>query len=52
MTHHPRPELTRQERRITLFTSGVWLIFLGWTVFGLVESTAAYQPRSPAGQHW
>ncbi|HIW45389.1 MAG TPA: hypothetical protein H9884_00580 [Candidatus Yaniella excrementigallinarum] len=48
MTHHPRPELTRQERRITLFTSGVWLIFLGWTVFGLIESTAAL-PAQIAG---
>lgn len=37
----PQPQHTCQQRRITIFTSGVWLIFLGWTVFGLIESTAA-----------
>lgn len=48
MIHQPRSDLTRQERRITLFTSGVWLIFLSWTVFGLIESTAAL-PAQVAG---
>lgn len=34
------PPATRQERRMILFTAGIWLIFLIWTVFGLLNSTA------------
>ncbi|GAA2045313.1 hypothetical protein GCM10009720_27730 [Yaniella flava] len=36
----PQPPATQQERRTVFFTAGVWLIFLIWTIVGLVESTA------------
>lgn len=31
--------MNRQERRTVFFTSGIWLIFLTWTVVGLIQST-------------
>lgn len=36
----PEVPTTVAERREALLTSGIWLIFLAWTVYGLIESTA------------
>lgn len=36
----PEAPTTRQERRAIVFVSGVWLVFLAWTIMGLLESTA------------
>jgi len=36
----PAPPRTPSARRVILFTAGVWLVFLGWTVLTLLESTA------------
>jgi len=36
----PPPPVTRQERRAVLYTAGVWLVFMGWTVIGFINSTA------------
>src|SRR5690625_6286764 len=36
----PPPPVTRQERRAVLYTAGVWLVFMGWTVIGFITSTA------------
>ncbi|NWN87381.1 MAG: sensor histidine kinase [Micrococcaceae bacterium] len=37
----PEPPGTRQEQRMILFTAGIWLIFLVWTVLGFLNSTAS-----------
>lgn len=36
----PEPPRTPSARRVVLFTAGIWLVFLGWTVIILIESTA------------
>jgi len=36
----PPPPVTKQERRAVLYTAGVWLVFMGWTVIGFINSTA------------
>ena len=36
----PEPPRTVPERRAIIFTSGIWLVFLAWTVFGFIASTA------------
>src|SRR5699024_11393547 len=36
----PAPPRTPSARRVILFTAGVWLVFLAWTVLTLLESTA------------
>ncbi|GAA4107456.1 sensor histidine kinase [Enteractinococcus coprophilus] len=38
--HLPEPPETPPERRAIIFTAGIWLVFLVWTVFGFLESTA------------
>lgn len=37
----PEPPSTRQEQRMIIFTAGIWLIFLVWTVLGFLNSTAS-----------
>lgn len=39
--HLPDAPVTQQERRSIIFTSGVWLVFLAWTVIGFINSSAA-----------
>lgn len=36
----PPPPATKQERRAVIYTAGVWLVFMGWTVIGFITSTA------------
>ncbi|GAA4478620.1 sensor histidine kinase [Enteractinococcus fodinae] len=36
----PDPPTTTAERRAIIFTAGIWLVFLGWTIIGFLESTA------------
>lgn len=36
----PDPPRTPAERRAIIFTAGIWLVFLGWTIIGFLESTA------------
>lgn len=43
--HLPEPPVTTSERRAVIFTAGVWLVFLAWTIFGFLASTA------PVGAH-
>lgn len=38
--HLPDAPVTPQERRAVVFTAGVWLVFLAWTVIGFINSTA------------
>lgn len=36
----PEAPATRAEKRNVLFSAGIWLLFLGWTVYGFIVSTA------------
>lgn len=38
--HLPDAPVTQQERRAVVYTAGVWLVFLAWTVIGFIYSTA------------
>lgn len=36
----PDPPATKHERRGVLYTAGIWLVFMAWTVMGFLASTA------------
>lgn len=38
--HLPNPPVTVQERRAVIYTAGVWLVFLVWTVIGFLTTPA------------